>query len=307
MDNSESQIETVKTYLLTLQDQICKALVAEDGRSEFNEDRWEHTQGGGGKTRVINQGKVFEKGAVNFSHIHGRQLPPAATARNPELAGGEFQALGLSLVLHPLNPHLPTVHTNIRFFIAAKPGAEPVWWFGGGFDLTPYYGYVEDCRHWHQNAANACEPFGADIYPRFKRACDEYFYLPHRQEPRGIGGLFFDDLHHWEFEHCFAFMQSVGNHFLPGYLPIVQRRKHSPYTQAQRDFQCYRRGRYVEFNLLYDRGTLFGIQTGGRTESILTSLPPQVSWQYQWQAEPDSPEARFHQEFLIARDWLSLK
>jgi coproporphyrinogen III oxidase len=304
MNHSESKIATVKDYLSRLQDSICHALTAEDRDAEFQQDLWEHPHGGGGRTRVISGGKVFEKAAVNFSHIYGRKLPPAATARNPELSGSEFQALGVSVVIHPLNPHVPTVHLNVRFFIAEKPEAEPVWWFGGGFDLTPYYGYVEDCQHWHRNAHQACEPFGEAIYPQFKQACDQYFYLPHREEARGIGGIFFDDLKCWEFDKCFELMKSVGEHFLPGYIPIVQRRKNTPYTGHQRDFQCYRRGRYVEFNLLYDRGTLFGLQSGGRTESILLSLPPQVNWHYQWRSEPDSPEARLHQEFLVTKDWL---
>ncbi len=305
MKHSESKISAIKAYLLGLQESICHSLEAVDGLAEFQEDIWEHAQGGGGQTRVITGGAVFEKGAVNFSHIFGHQLPPAATARNPELAGAQFQALGVSVVIHPLNPHIPTVHLNIRFFIAEQSSAEPVWWFGGGFDLTPYYGYVEDCQHWHRNAAQACEPFGADIYPQFKRACDEYFYLPHRQEARGIGGLFFDDFKRWEFAKCFALLQSVGDHFLTGYLPIVQRRKATPYSPAQREFQCYRRGRYVEFNLLYDRGTLFGIQSGGRTESILVSLPPQANWHYQWQTKSNSSEHLLAQEFLTAKDWLA--
>lgn len=294
----------VKIYLLDLQNSLCAALASADGQAHFKEDSWQHRAGGGGKTRVIADGAVFEKGAVNFSHIFGNKLPPTATQRCPELAGRQFQALGVSLIMHPLNPHVPTVHLNVRFLMAEKSGAEPIWWFGGGFDLTPYYGYIEDCQHWHRNAAQACEPFGVDIYPQFKQACDHYFYLPHRQEARGIGGLFFDDWRPWEFTKCFALMQSIGNHFLPGYLPLVQRRKSMSYTPAQRRFQCYRRGRYVEFNLLYDRGTLFGIQSGGRIESILVSLPPQVSWEYQWQAEPNSPEARLTQEFLVAKEWI---
>lgn len=304
MNNSEHKIAAVRNYLLDLQDSICHALALADGKAEFKEDIWQHAQGGGGQTRVIADGAVFEKGAVNFSHIFGQQLPSAATTRNPDLMGSHFQALGVSVVMHPLNPHVPTVHLNVRFFIAEKPQIQPVWWFGGGFDLTPYYGYGEDCRHWHQNAHQACLPFGEDIYPQFKQACDNYFYLPHRQEPRGIGGLFFDDFKKWEFTPCFELLQSVGNHFLPGYLPIVQRRQATPYTAEQREFQCYRRGRYVEFNLLYDRGTLFGIQTGGRTESILISLPPQVNWRYQWQAEPNTPEARLLPDFLTPQDWL---
>jgi coproporphyrinogen III oxidase len=304
MNRSEIKISDVKDYLLNLQESICQALIFADHQAELVEDIWEYAHGGGGRTRVIAEGAVFEKAAINFSHIYGRQLPPAATQRHPQLAGAPFQALGVSLVIHPLNPHVPTVHLNVRFFIAETAQSEPVWWFGGGFDLTPYYGYAEDCRHWHENARRACEYFGADIYPQFKKACDEYFYLPHRREPRGIGGLFFDDFKTWDFERCFALTRSIGDHFLPGYLPIVQRRKETPYTAQQREFQCYRRGRYVEFNLLYDRGTLFGIQSGGRTESILVSLPPQVNWRYQWSPEPGSPEAQLYQEFLIAKDWL---
>lgn len=298
-------LDTVKNYLLNLQATLCQTLAAEDGKQHFHEDIWTHPQGGGGRTCTIADGAVFEKGAVNFSHIEGDQLPLAATIRNPELVGSRFQALGVSLVLHPFNPHIPTGHLNVRFFIAEKPGMQPVWWFGGGFDLTPYYGYVEDCQHWHHTAAQACAPFGTDIYPQFKKACDQYFYLPHRQEARGIGGLFFDDFRQWEFSQCLALWQSIGNHFLPGYLPIVQRRQQTLYTAAQRDFQCYRRGRYVEFNLLYDRGTLFGIQSGGRTESILVSLPPQVHWRYHWHPEPNSPEARLSTEFLTPKDWLA--
>ena len=303
MNNSPDKVLLVKNYLLQLQNRICEAFAKVDGKAQFTEDNWTHIHGGGGKTRVIQGGRVFEKGAVNFSHIYGKQLPSVATTRYPDLAGGEFQALGVSLVMHPLNPHVPTVHLNVRFFIASSQHSEPVWWFGGGFDLTPYYGYVGDCQHWHRNALAACLPFGEDIYPQFKQACDTYFYLPHRQEARGIGGLFFDDFKRWNFIQCFSLLQSVGNHFLLGYLPIVERRVMTPYTAAQREFQCYRRGRYVEFNLLYDRGTLFGLQSGGRTESILISLPPEVHWRYQWQPEPASLEARFAQEFLTARDW----
>lgn len=304
MNNVEEKVVAVKTYLVNLQNKLCKALDEVDGGADFSKDVWAHAQGGGGDTRVIEAGYLFEKGAVNFSHVFGRQLPPAATTRHPELAGCEFQAMGVSLVLHPWNPHIPTVHMNIRFFIANPEHHEPVWWFGGGFDLTPYYGYVKDCQHWHRNAFAACQPFGEDIYPQFKQACDQYFYLPHRQEARGIGGLLFDDFNRWEFSRCFALLRSIGDHFLPGYLPIVQRRRETDFTPLQRDFQCYRRGRYAEFNLLYDRGTLFGLQFGGRTESILISLPPEVHWRYQWQPEPRSREARFPQRFLTARDWL---
>jgi coproporphyrinogen III oxidase len=247
---------------------------------------------------------VFEQAGVNFSHVLGDNLPPSATAQRPELAGRRFEALGVSLVVHPHNPYVPTCHCNVRFFIASKAGAEPVWWFGGGFDLTPYYGFEDDAVHWHKTAKAACDPFGKDYYARFKKWCDEYFYIKHRNEPRGVGGLFFDDLNENDFHHCFGFMQSVGDHLLPAYLPIVQRRKDTPYGKRERDFQCYRRGRYVEFNLVYDRGTLFGLQSGGRTESILMSLPPQVSWRYDWQPEPGSPEAKLYEIFLKPRDWL---
>ncbi len=308
MSGFDSKITAVKQYLLQLQNRLCHALSEEDGQAKFQEDPWQHEAGGGGITRVISQGKIFEKGAVNFSHIRGHQLPPSASQRNPHLTGKPFQALGVSLVLHPLNPHVPTVHLNVRFFMAETPVAEPeIWWFGGGFDLTPYYGYREDCIHWHSNAQKACSPFGEDIYPQFKKACDKYFYLPHRQEPRGIGGIFFDDFTLDGFESAFALMRSVGDHFLPGYLPIVQRRKQTPYTSAEREFQSYRRGRYVEFNLLYDRGTLFGLQSGGRTESILVSLPPQTGWHYQWKPQPGSREAEFYQQYLVIKDWLGLE
>jgi len=296
-------IEAVQAYLLDLQERICAALAAEDGQG-FREDSWERPGGGGGRSRVLEGGNVFEKAGVNFSHVFGDGLPPSATAQRPELAGRGFQAMGVSLVIHPRNPHVPTSHANVRFFIAEKPGADPVWWFGGGFDLTPYYGDCEDARHWHATARSACEPFGEDVYPRFKQWCDDYFFLKHRGEPRGIGGLFFDDLNAWGFERSFAFMQSVGDHYVPAYLPIVKRRRGQPYGEREREFQLYRRGRYVEFNLVYDRGTLFGLQTGGRTESILMSLPPLVSWRYDWHPEPGSPEAELYEIFLKPRDWL---
>jgi coproporphyrinogen III oxidase len=295
----------VRAYLLELQDRICEALAAEDGGSGFREDSWERPEGGGGRSRVLEGGPVFEKAGVNFSHVFGSALPPSATAQRPELAGRGFQAMGVSLVIHPRNPRVPTSHANVRFFIAEKPDADPVWWFGGGFDLTPYYGVDEDAVHWHRSAEAACRPFGDDVYLRFKRWCDEYFFLKHRQEPRGIGGLFFDDLNAWGFERTFAFMRSVGDHYLPAYLPIVQRRREDPYGEREREFQLYRRGRYVEFNLVYDRGTLFGLQSGGRTESILMSLPPLVSWRYDWHPEPGSEEARLYEEFLRPRDWLN--
>jgi coproporphyrinogen III oxidase len=304
-------LNAVKTYLLALQDDICRQLQAEetggtDVRGQtFLEDSWTREAGGGGRSRVLEGGAVFEKAGVNFSHVHGDGMPKSATAHRPELEGRSFQAMGVSLVIHPRNPLVPTSHANVRFFIAEKPGADPVWWFGGGFDLTPYYGFEEDCIHWHQTAKNACDPFGADVYPRYKKWCDEYFYLKHRDETRGVGGLFFDDLNQWDYDTCFAFMRSVGDAYIQAYRPILQQRKNLPYTEQQREFQLYRRGRYVEFNLVYDRGTLFGLQTGGRTESILMSLPALVSWKYNWHPEPGSAEAKLYTDFLGARDWLS--
>lgn len=294
----------VKQYLLNLQDRICHALQLEDDRSRFAEDSWVREEGGGGRSRVIVDGSVFEKGGVNFSHVHGTQLPPSATAARPELAGRSFEAMGVSLVIHPENPYVPTSHANVRFFIAEKEGEEPVWWFGGGYDLTPYYGNEEDCRHWHQTARAACQPFGPEIYPRFKQWCDEYFFLKHRNEPRGVGGLFFDDYNQAGFEQSFALTRAVGDSYIDAYLPIVRRRKHVPWGQRERQFQLYRRGRYVEFNLVYDRGTLFGLQTGGRTESILMSLPPLVRWEYDWQPEPGSAEAELYQFYLQPRQWI---
>ncbi|MGA0265303.1 MAG: oxygen-dependent coproporphyrinogen oxidase [Lysobacterales bacterium] len=299
-----SMLPEVKAYLLELQDRICKAMAEEDGQAEFKEDRWEREAGGGGRTRVLYEGAVFEQAGVNFSHVHGDTLPPSATASRPELAGRGFEAIGVSLVIHPRNPHVPTSHMNVRYFEAGKEGAEPVWWFGGGYDLTPYYPVLEDVIHWHRTARDACAPFGEDVYPRLKQWCDEYFYLKHRNEPRGVGGLFFDDLNEGGFRRCFDFMRSVGDSYLDAYLPIVRRRKGSEWTEQERDFQLYRRGRYVEFNLVYDRGTLFGLQSGGRTESILMSLPPKVGWRYNYQPEPGSQEARLTSEFLVHRDWL---
>jgi len=296
-------IEQVKQYLLQLQDVICLALEAEDGKGKFLEDVWQRPQGGGGRTRVLNNGKVLEQAGVNFSYVYGENMPAAATQHRPELVGYKFQATGVSLVIHPHNPYVPTTHMNVRFFLAQKENAKPIWWFGGGFDLTPYYGFEEDYIDWHRVAKIACAPFGDDIYPRYKKWCDDYFYLKHRNEPRGIGGLFFDDLNQWDFETSFAFMKSVGDHFLLAYLPIVQRRKHLTYGEREREFQLYRRGRYVEFNLLYDRGTLFGLQSGGRTESILMSLPPQVSWRYNWQPDKGTAEAELYEKYLRARDW----
>jgi coproporphyrinogen III oxidase len=297
-------IEQVKNYLLTLQERLCTAFAEEDGKQSFQEDEWQREQGGGGRSRVLSNGAVFEQAGVNFSQVYGAKLPASATAQRPELAGRSFQAMGVSLVIHPLNPYVPTSHANLRFFIAEKPDQEPVWWFGGGFDLTPYYGFEEDAIHWHRTAKAACDPFGEELYARYKDWCDNYFFLKHRNEPRGVGGLFFDDLNQWDFETCFAFLQSIGNHYLPAYLPIVKKRKAIPYGERERDFQLYRRGRYVEFNLVYDRGTLFGLQSGGRTESILMSLPPLVKWRYNWQPEPGSPEAKLYDVFLKPKAWV---
>ncbi len=302
---STPDVQAVSSYLLGLQDRICHALERVDQQNIFREDQWTRDEGGGGRSRVMEEGAVFEKAGINFSHVHGNQLPASATAHRPELAGRNFEALGVSLVIHPRNPYAPTSHANVRFFIAEKDGSEPVWWFGGGFDLTPYYGYEEDATHWHSTARDACQPFGDDVYPRFKNWCDEYFYLKHRNEPRGIGGLFFDDYNAPGFADSFALMQSIGDHFVPAYVPIVEKRMHQAYGDRERDFQLYRRGRYVEFNLVYDRGTLFGLQTGGRTESILMSLPPLVSWRYDWQPQAGSPEAELYDLFLKPRDWIT--
>jgi len=301
---SEQYIEPVKNYLLELQNRICTAIAKEEPGHQFHEDEWQRQQGGGGRSRVLSNGLVFEQAGINFSHVYGTKLPASATAQRPELAGCAFQAMGVSLVIHPLNPYVPTSHANIRFFIAEKPDNPPIWWFGGGFDLTPYYGFEEDVVHWHQTAKAACEPFGKDVYARYKEWCDKYFFLKHRNEPRGVGGLFFDDLNQWDFDTCFAFMQSIGDHYLSAYLPIVKKRKALPYGERERDFQLYRRGRYVEFNLVYDRGTLFGLQSGGRTESILMSLPPLVKWRYNWQPETGTPEARLYEVFLKPKAWV---
>ncbi|MDJ0877574.1 MAG: oxygen-dependent coproporphyrinogen oxidase [Halieaceae bacterium] len=301
----EVSTDAVKQYLLSLQDSICGGLELEDGGARFLEDGWEREEGGGGRSRVLADGTVFEKAGVNFSHVTGASLPPSASAQRPELAGRSFQAMGVSLVIHPHNPYVPTSHANVRLFVAEKPGEEPVWWFGGGFDLTPYYGFEEDCVHWHQVAADACAPFGDEVYGRYKAWCDDYFYLKHRGEPRGIGGLFFDDLNEWDFKTCFGFMQAVGDAYLKAYLPIVQRRREIEYGERERQFQLYRRGRYVEFNLVYDRGTLFGLQSDGRTEAILMSLPPLVRWEYDYHPEPGSAEAKLTEEFLTSRDWLA--
>ncbi|MCE7510725.1 oxygen-dependent coproporphyrinogen oxidase [Alloalcanivorax xenomutans] len=296
--------QAVKRYLLELQDRICRELEDEDGGARFLEDAWERPEGGGGRSRVISEGAVFEKGGVNFSHVYGESLPPSASAHRPELAGRSFQAMGVSLVLHPHNPYVPTSHANVRFFLAEKPGEAPVWWFGGGFDLTPYYGFEEDAVAWHSVARDACAPFGEDLYAEFKAWCDRYFYLKHRDEPRGIGGLFFDDFNQLGFDQSFAFMRSVGDAFIRAYRPIVARRKATPFGERQRRFQLYRRGRYVEFNLVYDRGTLFGLQSGGRTESILMSLPPLVRWDYDWRPQPGSEEAALYEQFLIHKEWV---
>lgn len=297
-------IDLIKEYLLQLQERITRSFEELDDQLELTEDVWQRPEGGGGRSRGLCNGKTIEQAGINFSHVHGAVLPPSATAQRPELAGRSFQALGDSLVVHPLNPYVPTSHMNVRFFVAEKKGESPVWWFGGGFDLTPYYGFEEDAHHWHKIAQKACKDFGKDVYPKYKKWCDEYFYIKHRQEPRGIGGLFFDDLNEWGFDRCFAFMQSIGDHFLNAYLPIVERRKDMLYGERERNFQLYRRGRYVEFNLIYDRGTLFGLQSGGRTESVLMSLPPQVRWQYNWQPEAGTPEAELYEKFLKPQDWI---
>jgi coproporphyrinogen III oxidase len=298
--------EQVKAFLLALQDQICLALADVDGGASFKEETWERAEGGGGRSRVLTQGNVFEQAGVNFSHVFGDKMPGSATAHRPELAGRGFEAMGVSLVIHPLNPHVPTSHANVRFFIAEKAGEAPVWWFGGGFDLTPFYPVETDVVHWHQVAKQCCDAFGAEVYPKYKTWCDEYFYLKHRQETRGVGGLFFDDLNEWGFTQSFAFMRSVGESYIKAYVPIVQSRKDTAFTEAQRQFQLYRRGRYVEFNLVFDRGTLFGLQSGGRTESILMSMPPLVRWEYGYQPEPGSAEAQLYERYLQPQDWLGL-
>lgn len=303
---TQVNLETVKAFLLSLQDKICQSLEQADGQATFIEDTWQRKEGGGGRTRVIREGAFIEQGGVNFSHVYGDSMPASATAHRPELAGRSFQACGVSLVIHPKNPHVPTSHANVRFFIAEKEGEEPIWWFGGGFDLTPFYPVLEDVKHWHQTAFNLCAPFGDNVYDDYKKWCDEYFYLKHRDETRGVGGLFFDDLHQWGFDRCFEFMRAVGNGFLDAYLPIVAKRKDFPYTEQQRDFQLYRRGRYVEFNLVWDRGTLFGLQTGGRTESILMSMPPLARWEYDFKPEPDSLEANLYDNYLSPKDWLQI-
>ena len=299
-------IEQVEKYLLNLQNDICEEFGGLDTKSSFDKDVWEREDGrGSGITRVITNGSLFEKGGVNFSIISGDKMPKSATELRPELAGRKFTALGVSLVLHPENPFIPTTHANVRFFIAENEEEEPLWWFGGGFDLTPYYGFEEDAIHWHKIASKACEPFGEKVYEKYKKWCDDYFYLSHRDEQRGIGGLFFDDLNEGGFDSCFEFMKSIGNHFVEAYKPIILKRQETPYNEKQKDFQLYRRGRYVEFNLVQDRGTLFGLQSGGRTESILMSLPPKVKWIYQFNISPNSEEEKLTNYYLKPRDWIS--
>ena len=295
-------VDAVKQFLTGLQQTIVANLERIDGRT-FQRDAWSRPEGGGGVTQVLEDGGVFERAGVNFSHVHGASLPPSASAGRPELAGRSFQAMGVSLVLHPRNPHVPTVHMNVRFFVAGEAASAAAWWFGGGMDLTPYYPFAEDARHFHRVCRDALAPHGADRYPRYKRWCDEYFYLKHRAEPRGIGGVFFDDLNQPDFAACFALTRGVASGFLPAYLPILERRRGLAYGERERAFQAYRRGRYVEFNLVYDRGTLFGLQSGGRTEAILMSLPPRVEWRYDWKPEPGSTEAKLYTEFLIPKDW----
>jgi coproporphyrinogen III oxidase len=295
--------QAIKDYLTDLQSWIVGKLETEDGQ-RFRRDAWERPEGGGGISCLIEDGGLFERGGVNFSHFAGSSLPPSASASRPELAGRSFEAMGVSLVMHPRSPHVPTVHMNVRFFVAEKPAEAPVWWFGGGMDLTPYYGFEEDAVHFHRTCRAALEPFGEDLYPRLKKWCDSYFHLKHRNEARGVGGIFFDDLSQPDFDTCFSLTRSVGDHFVDAYVPIVERRKDLPFGERERDFQAYRRGRYVEFNLIYDRGTLFGLQSGGRTESILMSLPPVVKWRYAWQPEPGSPEAALYSDFLPVRDWV---
>lgn len=302
-----AKTEKVREYLLELQDRICHKLGDIDGKTGFKEENWQREEGGGGRSRVLESGAVFEKAGINFSDVSGSKLPPSATAARPQLAGASFRAMGVSLVCHPLNPHVPTTHMNVRFFYAEPKNGEPIWWFGGGFDLTPYYGYREDAIHWHKASRDACKTFGEELYPKFKAQCDRYFFLTHRNEPRGIGGLFFDDYNEAGFEKSLQLTQSVGDHFIPAYAPIVERRKDTPTTEAQRKFQLYRRGRYVEFNLVHDRGTLFGLQSNGRTESILMSLPPLVRWDYNWSPKAGTREAELYDIFLKPKDWADLE
>ena len=298
------ELAPVLSWLRALQNRITAAFEQIDGTGRFRSDLWTRTEGGGGESRVLRDGAVFEQAGVNFSHVVGARLPGSATAQRPELAGAAFEATGVSLVIHPRNPYVPTSHANVRYLVARRDEQPVAWWFGGGFDLTPYYPTDADVLHWHRTARDACAPFGADVYTKYKDWCDRYFFLRHRNETRGVGGLFFDDLNEWGFTRTFEFVRSIAEHYLPAYLPIVERRKDTPYGERERSFQLYRRGRYVEFNLVYDRGTLFGLQTGGRTESILMSLPPLVRWEYGWCAEPGSPEARL-EDYLRPRDWLA--
>jgi coproporphyrinogen III oxidase len=298
-------VDAVLDYFRDLQDRICARLAEADGGKGFHQDGWTHANGGGGRSRVLENGHVIQKGGVNFSHVRGESLPPSASASREAIAGKPFEATGVSLVIHPRNPYAPTSHMNVRLFVAGPDEAEPVWWFGGGYDLTPFYGFEEDCVHWHRTARDACAPFDQSYYPRFKKWCDDYFYLRHRDEPRGIGGLFFDDFNEQSFDHSFAFVQSVGDSYLDAYLPILERRAGLPYDDENVAFQHYRRGRYVEFNLVYDRGTIFGLQSGGRTESILMSMPPEVTWKYNWQPPSGSEEARLYREFLRPRNWIT--
>ena len=302
MLESSPRLQLVEAYLSDLQDRICIAIESADGSARFREDLWQRQEGGGGRTRILSGGDVFEQAGIGFSKVSGSTLPPSATQHRPELAGRQWTATGVSLVFHPLNPYVPTTHMNVRFFEARADGKEPVWWFGGGFDLTPFYPFDEDVQHWHAVAKDVCQPFGDDVYARYKKWCDEYFFIKHRNETRGVGGLFFDDLHEGGFERCFELLRNVGDGFLNAYLPIVERRKDMSYAQREREFQLYRRGRYVEFNLVYDRGTLFGLQSGGRTESILMSLPPRVRFEYAYIPEPDSAESRLS-EYLKPREW----
>lgn len=309
---SSPDFQIVKQYFLDLQDSLCNQLADEDGGAVFDNDSWTREPNpekpgmhGEGRTRLLTNGDVIEQGGVNFSNVIGDKMPASATANRPELAGRSFKAMGVSLVIHPKSPMIPTSHFNVRFFIAEKDGEDPVWWFGGGFDLTPYYGFEEDCKHWHNTANEACLPFGDEVYDEYKNWCDDYFYLKHRDEQRGIGGLFFDDLNQWGFDKSFEFLQSVGNSFIKAYRPIMSKRKNLAYSEEQRDFQLYRRGRYVEYNLVYDRGTLFGLQSGGRTESILMSMPPLVKWKYDWSPEVGSEEEKLYQYYLKPKDWIN--
>ncbi len=305
LPSAHIDITAISAFFKRLQDSICQALEQADGAGQFSEDNWQRKEGGGGRTRVMTNGNVIEQGGVNFSVVSGDKLPPSATAHRPELAGRTWQACGVSLVIHPKNPHIPTSHANVRFFIAEKEGQEPVWWFGGGFDLTPFYPVDEDVLHWHKTAFDLCQPFGDNVYNEHKKWCDEYFYLKHRDETRGVGGLFFDDLNQWDFDTCFNYVKAVGQGFIDAYVPIIERRKNDLYGEQERQFQLYRRGRYVEFNLVFDRGTLFGLQSGGRTESILMSMPPLARWEYNFQAKEDSAEANLT-HYLAPKDWLNL-